>query len=702
MNCEFLIVNCEWNTKIKLKYCIFIFLVLSNFCGYSQYPELIKKGRLELEIGNYQKAIEDFSEAIRLNNEQEEAHFLRGKAYFETKNYNNALNDFSKSIILNAQKADNYYHRGLTHTKVGNQTKAIQDFSQALVFQADDIETLLARANAYRILKKYNESLTDCQTILTQFPRNANAYQARGRVNLDIKEAQNALKDFQTALTFEQNNKENLVFIGIAKYNLGKNEECKQNFEQYLQLAQKSKDYHFIATQIQEYINSNEWLEKAQIYTLTAIKLLDNYENNHLYAQILYKLQKQLNCLEVSEKAISLAKKEGLDYTTTQFFVDRINQTNTDDIPPTITLVSPTLVSIAPAQTPAQVSAQALMRGGIVVSTQNEINIIGKVTDESGVKEVFVNGNPAQLAENGDFKGILLLKKELKVFVIEATDFKGNTQKATFSINRDTNAVAALPRSKSMGRCYALIFATNQYEYWNNLVNPIKDAETIAKELNENYEFQTDMVFNATQNQILLKIKEYVQKKYEPNDQLLIFFAGHGQFDEVFKEGYVVPQDAKLNDEAKTSYLSHSVLRTYINNIPSKHILLMMDVCFGGTFNPLVANSGMRGDNKDNFSKSNPKNGISNELEEFIRRKLQNKTRKYLTSGGKEYVPDGNPGEHSPFVRHFLTALRTYGGQDKLLTISEIIGFIEKITPQPQTGDFGSNEPGSDFLFMAK
>ena len=79
-------------------------MVLSNFCGYSQYAELIKKGRLELEIGNYQKAIEDFSEAIRLNNEQEEAHFLRAKAYFEIKNYNNALNDFSKSIILTLKK----------------------------------------------------------------------------------------------------------------------------------------------------------------------------------------------------------------------------------------------------------------------------------------------------------------------------------------------------------------------------------------------------------------------------------------------------------------------------------------------------------------------------------------------------------------------------------------------------------------------
>ena len=36
----------------------------------------------------------------------------------------------------------------------------------------------------------------------------------------------------------------------------------------------------------------------------------------------------------------------------------------------------------------------------------------------------------------------------------------------------------------------------------------------------------------------------------------------------------------------KTSYLSHSNLRTMINNIDCPHIFLVMDVCFGGTFDP--------------------------------------------------------------------------------------------------------------------
>lgn len=78
------------------------------------------------------------------------------------------------------------------------------------------------------------------------------------------------------------------------------------------------------------------------------------------------------------------------------------------------------------------------------------------------------------------------------------------------------------------------------------------------------------------------------------------------------------------------------------------------------------------------------------------------KTRLYLTSGGKEYVPDGRPGMHSPFTRKILEALRGYGGKDGILTVNEIITAVEKVEPQPRFGEFGDNEPGSDFILIAK
>ncbi len=240
-------------------------------------------------------------------------------------------------------------------------------------------------------------------------------------------------------------------------------------------------------------------------------------------------------------------------------------------------------------------------------------------------------------------------------------------------------------------RDFALIFATDQYDHWNNLTNPVNDASTIAGELENNYGFNVELVKNPTTAEVMTTLRKYANKSYLEKDQLFIFFAGHGTFDDAFGEGYVVCKNSLTDDLAKTSYLSHSVLRTVINNIPSEHILVAMDVCFGGTFDQITAQADHRGG--DNVYRE-----IT--TTEYIERKLKYKTRRYMTSGGKEYVPDGRPGEHSPFARKFLEALRSMGGSDNILTLPELVNYIERVNPQPRYGEFGSNEPGSDFLFI--
>jgi hypothetical protein len=240
---------------------------------------------------------------------------------------------------------------------------------------------------------------------------------------------------------------------------------------------------------------------------------------------------------------------------------------------------------------------------------------------------------------------------------------------------------------------YALLFGSDEYDEWGDLFNPVKDATTIGEELETSYGFKTEVVTNATAAEIMSKLREYALKSYQKDDQLFIFFAGHGQFDDIFTEGYLVGTDSKLNDPGKTSYISHSTLRTVVNNIGSNHIFLSLDACFGGTFDPLVARSGSRGqdDLYSDITRS-----------EFIERRLRFKTRKYVTSGGKQYVADGKPGGHSPFARKFLQALRDYGGQDKILTLQELNGYLLNLKMEPHAGEFGDNEPGSDFVFVAR
>lgn len=239
---------------------------------------------------------------------------------------------------------------------------------------------------------------------------------------------------------------------------------------------------------------------------------------------------------------------------------------------------------------------------------------------------------------------------------------------------------------------YALIFATDDYENWSDLVNPVFDSRTIGEELKKVYKFKVEVVENATQSEVLKKLREYAEKQYKPLDQLLIFFAGHGTYDQTFGEGFVVTKESMLNDEAKTTYLSHNRLRSIINNVPCEHIFLAMDVCFGGTFDAALASA--RGQDDEVYKEQSQA--------EFLTRKLTYKTRRYLTSGGKTYVSDGIAGKHSPFAKSFLEALASQGGKDGILTTQEIYSFVEKLKNPPRMGEFGDNAPGSDFLFLVK
>ncbi|MBU8893287.1 MAG: caspase family protein [Bacteroidales bacterium] len=299
--------------------------------------------------------------------------------------------------------------------------------------------------------------------------------------------------------------------------------------------------------------------------------------------------------------------------------------------------------------------------------------------------------------EYSNFELIHPLSKKLFAVTPVENPFHSMKKRRAINVQKDRSESDIQKSEKKvngediLGVDRALIFATNIYDSFSELVNPVIDASTISEELQSNYYVQTELLINPTLKEAIEKIREYAKLEYSPNDNLLIFFAGHGIYDEVFKEGYVISRDSKSDDVAKTSYLSHSNLRTMVNNIPCKHILLVMDVCFGGTFDPIIASKSRAADMYTEVTN-----------EEFIQRKKKYKTRLYLTSGGKEYVPDGRPGHHSPFARKFLEAMRNYGGSDGILTINEIIQYVEKVEPQPRFGEFGNNEPGSDFILLVK
>ena len=238
---------------------------------------------------------------------------------------------------------------------------------------------------------------------------------------------------------------------------------------------------------------------------------------------------------------------------------------------------------------------------------------------------------------------------------------------------------------------YALLIATDNYDSWPHLDNPIQDATDVKKELESRYGFSVELLQNPTKAEIEAALIRYQkQMKFQPLDQLLVLFSGHGYFDPNGKEGFLVAKDSKLPSmDTLDTMMPHSRLRALIDNIPVNHILVLIDACFGGTFDRNIESGTTRGGVYD----ERPVKDIFLALSPLT-------TRKFITSGGTEYVPDGIPGHNSPFVAHLLAGLRSPEVDRRgYLMYADLVSAVKPTNPTPRMGSWGHDyDNGSDFF----
>jgi hypothetical protein len=244
------------------------------------------------------------------------------------------------------------------------------------------------------------------------------------------------------------------------------------------------------------------------------------------------------------------------------------------------------------------------------------------------------------------------------------------------------------------GTDYALILATDSYDHWPGLKNPILDAQTLQRELVQNYGYaQGNIMYleNPSKHDILEALTELKKRTYSPDDRLLIYVAGHGHIDDS-GEGFLVTKETLLpaEDPYLETALDLSRFRDVINQLPIPHILVVLDTCYGGSFKERKVLPAYTSENLDSAPS----------LDSLIADKMKSPSRLYIASGGLRQAYDGEPGMHSPFARTFLKTLRQYGGQEHLIDMGKLDGAVQGLCPRPYFGTFGIQQEGGDFVFV--
>jgi tetratricopeptide (TPR) repeat protein len=119
------------------------------------------RGLVYSTLGEYQRAIQDHNEAIRLDPQLAEAYYPRGVAYGALGEYQRAIEDLDEAIRLDPQDAKAYNNRGRAYDDLGEHERAIQDHNEAIRLDPQLASAYNNRGLAYDGLGEHQRAIED-------------------------------------------------------------------------------------------------------------------------------------------------------------------------------------------------------------------------------------------------------------------------------------------------------------------------------------------------------------------------------------------------------------------------------------------------------------------------------------------------------------------------------------------------------------
>jgi len=255
----------------------------------------------------------------------------------------------------------------------------------------------------------------------------------------------------------------------------------------------------------------------------------------------------------------------------------------------------------------------------------------------------------------------------------------------------DSHLIANLEKNKNKifktsEKYYALVIGNNNYEHLEKLDAAENDAIVIADVLTNKYGFEVELLLNADYDTTVNSLYD-ITNKLKSNDNLLIYYAGHGELEKAENRGYWLPVDASF--ELRSKWISNQRIVDRIKATKAKHVLLIADSCFSGT----LMRSGITPEANEAID------------EKYIERLKSKKTRLVITSGGNEPVVDSGGGDHSLFALKLIDTLKNNNTVINSQMLFEnirryVVSNADQTPERAQVHKTGHD--GGDFLFFPK
>jgi tetratricopeptide (TPR) repeat protein/predicted small secreted protein len=234
----------------------------------------------------YDRAIADFTQAIRLDPDNAKAYKERGNAYYIKGDYDRAIADYTQAIRLDPDYALAYHNRGDAYSDKDDYDRAIADYTQAIRLNPDYASAYYSRGDAYSNKDDYDRAIADYTQVIRLDPDSVSAYYSRGDAYWDKDDYDRAIADYTQAIRLDPDDASAFLWRGHIYDSKGDYDRAIADYTQTIRL---DPDYVVSAyhSRGDAYINKGDYDRAIADYT-QVIRLIPDNASAHSKRGIAY------------------------------------------------------------------------------------------------------------------------------------------------------------------------------------------------------------------------------------------------------------------------------------------------------------------------------------------------------------------------------------------------------------------------------
>lgn len=212
---------------IKLTFILLGLLCTTFAFAQNKLTELYKTGNAHFNAGNFEKAIENYTDLMKLVEGEptleKKCYINRGLSYDRLQKYDLAITDFTEAIKLDSTDMASFIDRGLSKMHAGYLEKAKEDY-QYVITKNDNVamtETALYwLARIHYSETKYKKAIKNCDDYIKINSKDSEVYFMRGTANDMLQAYEESIKDYTKVIELQPTIKEAYANRGTAKINM--------------------------------------------------------------------------------------------------------------------------------------------------------------------------------------------------------------------------------------------------------------------------------------------------------------------------------------------------------------------------------------------------------------------------------------------------------------------------------------------------